>query len=224
MPPTLAVSTVIFGIRADKKGRTQLWLPLVRRIRQPYAGRWALPGGPVGARESLGAAGARTLAETTGLRPCYLEQLYTFGDPDRSPTQRLVTIGYFALVTEEQVGATVEDENVAWFAADDPELENLAFDHRQIIDYALWRLRNKAEYGQIAHRLLGERFTLAQLRAVYEALLGKELDPANFRRQLNATRSIEATDEYLAGGQHRPPRLYRYTGTSHDPLEVDTTL
>lgn len=224
MPPALAVSTVIFGIRPDMQGQAQLWLPLVRRIRQPFAGRWALPGGPVGARESLGGAGARTLEETTGLRPSYLEQLYTFGDPDRSPTQRLVTIGYFALVTEEQVGATVADENVAWFAVNDPQLDHLAFDHREIIDYALWRLRNKVEYGQIAHRLLGDRFTLAQLRAVYEALLGKELDPANFRRQLKATKSIEATDEYLAGGQHRPPRLYRYAGTGHDPLEVDTTL
>lgn len=224
MPPALAVSTVIFGIRPNAQGRAELWLPLVRRIRQPFAGHWALPGGPVGARESLGAAGARTLAETTGLRPSYLEQLYTFGDPDRSPTQRLVTIGYFALVTEQQVGATVEDDNVAWFSVNDPELNQLAFDHREIIDYALWRLRNKVEYGQIAHRLLGERFTLAQLRSVYEALLGKELDPANFRRQLKATDSIAATDEYLAGGQHRPPRLYRYAGTGHDPLEVDTTL
>ncbi|QCY46858.1 NUDIX hydrolase [Glutamicibacter creatinolyticus] len=222
MPPALAVSTVIFGIRPIDGGRAQLWLPLVRRVRQPHAGQWALPGGPVGPRESLGTAASRTLASTTGLRPSYLEQLYTFGDPDRSPSQRLVTIAYFALVTEAQVGATVEDENVAWFALDDPVLENLAFDHRQIIDYALWRLRNKVEYGQIAHRLLGERFTLAQLRAVYEAMLGKELDPANFRRQLKATQSIVATDEYLAGGQHRPPRLYRYAGSGHDPLEVDT--
>ncbi|MBP2399292.1 MULTISPECIES: NUDIX hydrolase [Micrococcaceae] len=222
MPPTLAVSTVILGIREGVEGGPdKLCLPLVRRIRQPHAGLWALPGGPVGARESLGQAAGRTLAETTGLRPNYLEQLYTFGDIDRSPTHRLVTIAYFALMHVDQVGATVRDENVAWFDIDDPQIARMAFDHRQIVDYALWRLRNKTEYGQIAHRLLGERFTLAALRGVYEAILGRRLDPANFRRTLNSTASIEATDEYQAGGKHRPPRLYRYVGHGPDPLQVD---
>lgn len=184
-------------------------------------GLWALPGGPVDAQESLGQA-AGHLAETTGLRPNYLEQLYTFGDIDRSPTHRLVTIAYFALLNASQVGTTVQDDNVAWFDIDDPAIAQLAFDHRKIVDYALWRLRNKTEYGQIAHRLLGERFTLAALRGVYEAILGRRLDPANFRRiQLKNTATIEVTDEYLAGGQHRPPRLYRYVGHGPDPLEVD---
>ncbi|MGP9489714.1 NUDIX hydrolase [Glutamicibacter sp. AOP5-A2-7] len=222
LPPALAVSTVILGIREGQDGGPdKLCLPLVRRIRQPHAGRWALPGGPVEPRESLGQAAGRSLADTTGLRPSYLEQLYTFGDSDRSPTGRLVTIAYFALLNADQVGATVRDENVAWFDIDDPQIAQLAFDHRKIVDYALWRLRNKTEYGQIAHRLLGERFTLAALRGVYEAILGRRLDPANFRRTLKSTATIEATDEYLAGGQHRPPRLYRYAGHGPDPLEVD---
>lgn len=224
LPPALAVSTVILGIRRDTEGGPgKLCLPMVRRIRQPHVGLWALPGGPVGSRESLGQAAGRTLAETTGLHPSYLEQLYTFGDTHRSPTHRLVTIAYFALVNIEEVGTRVPDENVAWFDVDDPQIAEMAFDHRKIVDYALWRLANKTEYGQIAHRLLGERFTLAQLRLVYEAILGKELDPANFRRQLKNTASIEATDEYLAGGKHRPPRLYRYLGHGPDPMEVDTS-
>ncbi|CBT75550.1 MULTISPECIES: NUDIX hydrolase [Glutamicibacter] len=223
LPPALAVSTVILGIREGKDGGPdKLCLPLVRRIRQPHAGMWALPGGPVETRESLGQAASRNLAETTGLRPSYLEQLYTFGDIDRSPTHRLVTIAYFALLNADQVGATVQYENVAWFDIDDPQIAQMAFDHRKIVDYALWRLRNKTEYGQIAHRLLGERFTLAALRGVYEAILGRRLDPANFRRTLKSTASIEETDEYLAGGKHRPPRLYRYAGHGRDPLQVDT--
>jgi len=223
LPPALAVSTVILGIREGQDGGPdKLCLPLVRRIRQPHAGMWALPGGPVDSRESLGQAAGRHLAETTGLRPSYLEQLYTFGDIDRSPTHRLVTIAYFALLNADKVGATVQDENVARFDIDDPSIAQLAFDHRKIVDYALWRLRNKTEYGQIAHRLLGERFTLAALRGVYEAILGRRLDPANFRRTLKSTATIEATEEYLAGGQHRPPRLYRYVGHGPDPLEVDT--
>ncbi|MGO3343455.1 MAG: NUDIX domain-containing protein, partial [Glutamicibacter arilaitensis] len=107
LPPALAVSTVILGIREGKDGGPdKLCLPLVRRIRQPHAGMWALPGGPVETRESLGQAASRNLAETTGLRPSYLEQLYTFGDIDRSPTHRLVTIAYFALLNADQVGAT----------------------------------------------------------------------------------------------------------------------
>lgn len=99
----------------------------------------------------------------------------------------------------------------------------LAFDHNEIVDYALWRLRNKMTYGSIVYHLLGETFTLAQVREVYEAVLGRTVDPANFRRQLKHTPHIEATDEYLQGGKHRPPRLYRYTGsTGPDPTAPTT--
>ncbi|GGF26187.1 NUDIX hydrolase [Subtercola lobariae] len=214
--PTLAVSTVIFALRANEaqtkdSGETSaatLWLPLVRRIREPFEGRWALPGGPIGASESLGDAAARNLLETTSLTSRYLEQLYAFGTVDRSPSQRVVSIVYWALVRPDEAERATEGENVRWFAADD--LPELAFDHNTIVEYALWRLRNKMEYSRIAHAFLGERFTLTQLREVYEAVLRKPLDPANFRRQIESTNSVVATDERLAGGRHRPPRLYRY--------------
>jgi len=230
-PPGLAVSTVIFALREDERvGRKTLWLPLVRRTREPFKDRWALPGGPLGARQSLQDAAAANLRTTTGLVPQYLEQLYAFGGLDRSPSRRVVSIVYWALVrgAEPAPGGRGsaggppsgdglrEDPNVAWYRAEDPGvLAELAFDHRQIVEYALWRLRNKVEYGSIAHRLLGERFTLAQVREVYEAVLGRALDPANFRRQLRGTPDIEATDEFLQGGKHRPPRLYRYTGDTN---------
>lgn len=212
-PPALAISTVIFALRPSAvSGRPTLWLPLVRRIREPYRGMWALPGGPLSYAESLQDAAARNLRETTGLAPKYLEQLYAFGGLDRSPTQRVVSIVYWALVQPDEAALAEESENVRWFRAD--QVERLAFDHNQIVDYALWRLRNKMEYSSIAYYFLGETFTLAQVREVYEAVLDKQLDPANFRRQLNATPDIEATDEYLQGGRHRPPRLYRYTGSA----------
>ncbi|MEF2975638.1 NUDIX hydrolase [Subtercola sp. YIM 133946] len=209
--PTLAVSTVIFALRATDSDETTpatLWLPLVRRIREPFEGRWALPGGPIGSTESLADAAARNLLETTSLRSRYLEQLYAFGTVDRSPSQRVVSIVYWALVRPDEAERAAEGENVRWFAADD--LPELAFDHNTIVEYALWRLRNKMEYSRIAHAFLGERFTLTQLREVYEAVLRKPLDPANFRRQIESTNSVVATDERLAGGRHRPPRLYRY--------------
>lgn len=205
----LAISTVIFTLREHPHtGKPQLWIPLVRRTRQPFLNQWALPGGPLEDTESLTDAAARNLRETTGLTPEYLEQLYAFGGLDRSPGQRVVSIVYWALVRADE--ADTADENVCWQPVDD--LGDLAFDHNEIVDYALWRLRNKAEYSAIAYHLLGETFTLTQLHAVSEVLTGRTMDPANFRRAIAAEHDIEPTSEYLTGGRHRPPRLYRYVG------------
>ncbi|ALE92545.1 ADP-ribose pyrophosphatase [Arthrobacter alpinus] len=210
-PPALAISTVIFALRpSESSGRPTLWLPLVRRIREPFKGLWALPGGPLMQSQSLQDAAATNLADTTGLAPNYLEQLYAFGGLHRSPSQRVISIVYWAMVQPTEAALAQESDNVRWFRADG--LAELAFDHNQIVDYALWRLRNKMTYGSIAYHLLGETFTLAQVREVYEAVLNRTVDPANFRRQLKQTAHIEATDEFLQGGKHRPPRLYRYTG------------
>ena len=249
----LAVSTVIFSLRprvfgsepeAEAEEATAslpaLWLPLVRRIRPPYEGQWALPGGPLGLDEDLEAAAARTLADTTALAPNYLEQLYAFGTLDRSPdgaNDRVVSIVYWALVNADEAGAGSGDaagggsrggnrggssggsgggsggasgggENVRWFSVDD--LPDLAFDHDVIIEYALWRLRNKVEYSRIAHAFLGDTFTLAELREVHEAVLGRSLDPANFRRQLEASNTVVPTGKRVTGTSYRPPKLYRY--------------
>lgn len=204
----LAVSTVIFALRGDDENRAVLRLPLVRRIKEPHNGSWALPGGLVRETESLVTAAGRNLRDTTSLDPRYLEQLYAFGDVDRSPGTRVVSIIYWALVRSEEADLATIGENVRWFPAD--ELPTLAFDHNLIVEYALWRLRTKMEYSQVAHAFLGDTFTLADLRQVHEAVLGRWLDPANFRRQVEASNSIIATDDHLTGGRHRPPRLYRY--------------
>lgn len=202
----VAVSTVIVTLRhlpgADATG---VVLPLVRRTRDPHEGAWALPGGWLDASESLDAAAARTLAETTGLAPSYLEQLYAFGAVDRSPS-RVVSIVYWALIRPDEI-PDENVENVQWFDA--ASLPPLAFDHNQIVDYALWRLRNKVGYSRIAHGLLADEFTLAELREVYEAILGRRLDPANFRRQVENSGTLIPTDRFRTGS-HRPARLYRY--------------
>jgi len=207
----LAVSTVIFSLRNDDQTGdiASVWLPLVRRVRQPFEGCWALPGGPLHGEEDLAFAAARTLNDTTGLTPRYLEQLYAFGDASRSTgAERVVSIVYWALVRSEEAALASVGENVRWFPADD--LPSLAFDHKLIVEYALWRLRTKMEYSRIAHAFLGETFTLAQLREVHEAVLGRPLDPANFRRTIEGSGAVVATDQYLTGTRHRPPRLYRY--------------
>ena len=143
---SLAVSTVIFALRDDPhSGLSGVWIPLVRRITDPFNGRWALPGGWVAVYEGLADAAARNLVETTALIPTYLEQLYAFGEVDRSPSGRVVSIVYWALVLPEQADRAAEGENVRWFPADD--LPELAFDHNAIVEYALWRLRTKLEYS-----------------------------------------------------------------------------
>jgi 8-oxo-dGTP diphosphatase len=210
----LAVSTVIFALRpdpADPGAPHVLSIPLVRRTRDPFARRWALPGGVADAEVSLADTAARKLHETTRLQPAYLEQLYAFGDPDRSPTGRVVSVVYWALVRPDLAEQAAEGENVRWFAAD--ELPELAFDHNRIVAYALWRMRTKVEYSRIAQAFLGETFTLSELRRVHEVVLQRSLDPANFRRQMEASTAIVATDAVQTGGRHRPPRLYRYDTT-----------
>ncbi|WJL95959.1 NUDIX domain-containing protein [Microbacterium sp. ET2] len=200
----VAVSTVIFSLRARRPGLPpSVVLPLVKRTRDPFEGLWALPGGWLDVSEGLDAAASRTLGETTGLAPSYLEQLYAFGAVDRSPT-RVVSIVYWALLRPEEVS---DVENVGWFDAAD--LPRLAFDHNEIVDYALWRLRNKVGYSRIAHGLLADEFTLAELREVYEAILDRKLDPANFRRQVDTSATLIPTDRFRTGS-HRPARLYRY--------------
>ena len=205
----VAVSTVIFALRQHPDTHAVgLWLPLVRRIREPWQGRWALPGGMVRVTEGLELAARRNLLETTALKPTYLEQLYAFGEADRSPDGRIVSIVYWALVRADEASRATVDENVRWFPADD--LPELAFDHNLIVDYALWRLRTKVEYGRIAHAFLGETFTLSELREVHETVLRRPLDPANFRRQIESSGAIVPTEQVVTGGRHRPPRLYRF--------------
>ncbi|WP_411722208.1 NUDIX hydrolase [Mycetocola sp.] len=211
----VAVSTVIFALRPHPEtGRMTVWMPLVRRIRDPFLGRWALPGGPLEPDEDLAESAARTLAETTLLTPQYLEQLYAFGNIDRSPGERVVSIVYWALVRSEEADVAVETENVRWFEAD--SVPELAFDHDLIVDYALWRLRNKLEYSHIAHAFLGDTFTLSELREVHEAVLQKPLDPANFRRQIEGSGQVVPTEHLQTGGRHRPARLYRYNRAATD--------
>lgn len=208
----VAVSTVILTLRPNADGEPTLALPLVLRTRDPHRDQWALPGGWLDATENLEDAAARTLAETTRLAPSYLEQLYAFGDVGRSPG-RVVSIAYWALLRHDEVDAQLAahaqtpPENVKWF--DTADLPPLAFDHNHIVDYAVWRLRNKVGYSRVAHGFLPPTFTLAELREAYEAILGKRLDPANFRRQVEATGTLLPTDQFRTGS-HRPARLYRY--------------
>lgn len=293
LPPSVAVSTVALsltppsgaslGEHAAAPSAGTLWIPLVRRTREPFLGSWALPGGPIRGGETLVDTSLRTLEATAGHSPDYIEQLYTFGAAERSArAERTVTIAYWALfgdrdwtaedrdtvlaaertaaarhrvAADEQAPASDrasdrsaepapgtarawddpvpehdtiaehdpepspgdEGGNVAWFSAD--ALPELAFDHAEIIAYALARLRTKTGYTAIAHRFLGPVFTLARLRAVTEAILGEAVDPANFRRQALADPRIVDTGERETGGRHRPASLFRFRADPTDPAD-----
>lgn len=222
-PPQIGVSVVILALepvsRSNDGGRPEagssgagstLWMPLVKRVRQPFLGQWALPGGDLRADHSLEQSAYAALESTTSLHPRYLEQLYTFGDPARSHGGLpMVSIVYWALVGGSDAQTEpVEGNNVKWFPVD--SLPELAFDHRAIIDYAMGRLRGKIEYPQIVTRLVGERFTLSQLHDVYEAVTGEAIDLANFRRKMLASGQLEDTGEKLRVGRNRPAAVYRY--------------
>ncbi|MEX5267024.1 NUDIX domain-containing protein [Kocuria sp. CPCC 204721] len=207
----LAVSTVIFTVRpTGENSAHELWLPLVRRIRDPYRGMWALPGGPLRSTEDLEDSALRSLTLTTGLAPTHLEQLATFGGLTRSAgaEERQVTVVYWASLPPHEAAMGENDLNVTWLRVTD--LPDLAFDHSLIVAHALEHLRGRIAEPTVARAFLPETFTIAALREVHEAIISKALDPPNFRRHVLSSGQLRDTGERLAGARHRPPTLYRF--------------
>ncbi len=199
----VTVDVVIFSLAEE-----MLRVLLVRRLIEPFKGSWALPGGFVLENESLDQAAKRELYEECGVKNVYLEQLYTFGAPGRDPRGRVVTAAYFAIVPSgQQVAAGSDASEAAWHNLYD--LPKLAFDHKQILDYALERLRNKLEYTTVGFKLLEEKFTLGELQRAYELVLNKQLDKRNFRRKVKLIDVLEPLKEYRQEGISRPAQLFR---------------
>lgn len=204
--PSVTVDVVIFSLIEE-----ELQVLLVKRGNWPFEGMWAIPGGFVRMDESLEEAAARELAEETGVHDVYTEQLYTFGDPDRDPRTRVITVAYFALVPADAIAqpqAGTDAAATGWFSME--HLPELAFDHREILDYALERLRYKLEYTMVGFELLPDVFTLSELQHAYELILGEELDKRNFRRKIQGANILEYTGRKKREGEGRPARLYRY--------------
>src|SRR5690625_1441861 len=188
-------------------GEENLRVLLVRRQRDPYGSCWSLPGGMVGERETLDAAAQRVLATKAGVHDVYLEQLFKFGDIERDPRGRVISVAYYALVPPDRMPKVRELTKTAWHQVD--QLPELAFDHAEIIRMARQRLVSKLEYSTIALQLMPERFTLSELQGVYELILGEPLDKRNFRKRLQGLGCLESTGEYHRAGNHRPAMLYR---------------
>ena len=202
----IAVDVVLFTIQGGR-----LKVLLVKRQQAPYRGHWALPGGIVGADESVDDAALRELQEETNISSVYLEQLYTFGEPNRDPRGRVMSVAYYALVNWQQfqLKARQRVSQANWFPI--RRLPELAFDHRRIVDYALERLRNKINYTTVGFQLLPKQFTLTDLQGAYEVILARRLDKRNFRRKMLQLGILEGTKEFRVNGRQRPARLYTFT-------------
>ncbi len=168
-----------------------------------------MPGGFVEPGEDLQAAAERELQEESGVSGVYLEQLFTFGEPNRDPRERVITVAYYALIPSDTVElkAASDAEGVAWFSVD--KLPELAFDHDEILEMALDRLKAKLEYSTIGLQLMPEAFTLTELQHVYELIAREAIDKRNFRKRILAFDVIEPTGEEKREGPHRPAKLYR---------------
>jgi 8-oxo-dGTP diphosphatase len=210
-PVAVTVDIVILTVRQG-----QLCVLLIRRGGHPFLGAWALPGGFVRPTETLDRAANRELEEETGLSSvAHLEQLASYGDPDRDPRMRVVSVAYLALVPDVPRPAAGSDASEArfWPVADiDPG--DMAFDHGRILADAVERARAKLEYTSLGASLLDEPFTIADLRRVYEAVWGVTLHPANFRRKVLATDGfVRPTGEERSTGRGWA-ELYTRGGTA----------
>lgn len=214
--PALTVDCVVFGMDHE-----DLKVMLIERGLPPFEGEWALPGGFVHVDETVDEAARRELEEETGLSKIFLEQLYTFSAVDRDPRERIISVAYYALVNllDHRVQAATDARDAAWFAVAD--VPSLAFDHAEILDTALERLRGKLGYQPIGFELLPQKFTLSQLQHLYEVVLERELDKRNFRKKVLATGLLLETKEVQQDVAHRAARLYRFDERKYKRLARD---
>lgn len=213
--PALTVDCVVFGLDEDNL----LKIMLIQRKLPPFQGQWALPGGFVRIEESLEAAARRELREETGIKNVFLEQLYTYGDVNRDPRDRVVTVAYFALInlSEHPIDAATDATDAAWFPA--TKKPPLPFDHEQILATALARLKGKVRYEPIGFELLPKKFTLTQLQKLYETILEQKLDKRNFRKKILKMELLVALDETETGVAHRAARLYKFDERKYHKLK-----
>ena len=203
----VTVDIVVLTIRDDR-----LCALVVERGGEPFQGRWALPGGFVEPDEGLYDAARRELEEETGVGAARLEQLASYGDPDRDPRGRIVSVAWLAVVPQGVEPNPGSDAAAAAWKPVSTLLRRgkLAFDHRLILADGVERARSKLEYTALATAFVDEEFTIAELRRVYEVVWGLGLDPGNFHRKVTRAGVLEATGRNVQRGPGRPAALYRH--------------
>lgn len=203
---SLTVDAVVFGYEAPNN----LLVLLIKRALDPFKDSWALPGGFVREQESLEQSVERELKEETGIEVDYLEQLYSFGDPQRDPRARIVSISYFGLIKPSglELNPSTDALEAQWFNIND--LPQLAFDHQAIINKAIDRLRAKITYEPIGFELLNEKFSFSELENLYTTLLGRPIDRRNFRKKILSFGLLEQLNEQRKEGPGRPASLFKF--------------
>lgn len=198
---------VIFGFEGG-----ELKVLLIERNEEPFKDWYALPGYIVEQDESLDGAAERILYELTGLRDLPIRQFHTFGEVNRHPQGRVITVGYFALIRINGQKNLQPVTNFArrafWHPVND--LPKLAFDHTEIFKRAFKKIRTKMNYEPIAFELLPEKFTLTQLQSLYEAVLSKKLDKRNFRKKMLSYGYLKELNEKQKGVSYRAASLYKF--------------
>jgi 8-oxo-dGTP diphosphatase len=216
-PFAVAVDLVILTVREGS-----LQALLIERGEEPFEGQLALPGGFVRPNEDLEAAATRELKEETGIEVAHLEQLASYGDPDRDPRMRVVSVAYLALAPELPPPTAGTDAAAAdWYSVSGLIRRRLAFDHKLILRDALERARAKLEYTTLATAFCSAEFTISDLREVYEAIWGEPLDPRNFSRKVLSTEGfVHPTSRTTTRNGGRPARLFR----AGDAVELSPPL
>lgn len=211
--PSVTTDCAIFGFDGDK-----LKVLLVERSIEPFLGKWALPGGFVGEEETAQQCAERILKKETCLDNLFMEQLFTFSRVDRDPRFRVISIAYYALVKLLDYDAKAGEDtlSVKWFGLD--EVPELAFDHTEILEKALERLKGKIKYQPIGFELLPEKFTLPELRNLYEVILQTSLDDRNFRKKILGFGLLVDTGEVQRGARNRAPKLYSFDKGQYEQL------
>lgn len=201
----MAVDTLIFTIREKK-----LSVLLIQISSGSYQDKWALPGGMVQIDETLDESARNVLAKKAGIDGVHLEQLYSFSGINRDVRGRVISVAYFALVDSDKfVPKTIDYyAGIQWHFID--SLPEMAFDHQEIIQYGVERLRAKIEYSNIVYGLLPIEFTLTEMQSVYETIVGHSIDKRNFRKKILSLELLVETEKERTGVKNRPAKLYRF--------------
>lgn len=217
--PSVTADLVILSIIEG-----QLSILLIQRLFQPYRDAYSLPGGFVNYDEDILTAAQRELKEETGVDNVFLEQLYTFGSVKRDPRKRVITVAYYALVDYSKLKVVAGDDakDAKWFKIS--ELPPLAFDHQEIVDKALDRVRNKISYTNIGFELIPETFTIPELRKVFEMVLGRDINPTNFRTKILKLKILKKTKERRIEGKGQPAQVYSLDKDRFAKLKSGETL
>jgi len=208
----IAVDSIIFGFDADN-----LKILLIKRQVEPSKGKWSLMGGFVNRDEDIENSAKRILFSLTGLYNVFLEQLATFGKVDRDPAARVLSVAYYALINiNEYCKEVVKSDGAAWFKISD--YPNLIFDHEEMVQTAIGKLRRKCRTQPIGFELLPEKFSIPQLQSLYEAILMQQLDKRNFRKKILSMNLLDKLEEKDKENSKKGAFLYKFNKEKYEQL------